>query len=141
MSVALPQYQFASRSNVYDQQENLEPTPDGTADIIKSMLQDFDKSFSSQGTPMTKFNNMVSSLLPIGRAVILEKSITEDGYDTARYTKQQDDIEKLMPAILDTVKTVLEISDQTTRDPTSSSAEVYSKPTKTSNFGTRFNSG
>ncbi|KAK3855558.1 hypothetical protein Pcinc_038054 [Petrolisthes cinctipes] len=112
MSVALPQYQFASTSNVDDQQGNLDLRSDGTADIIKYMLQDFDKSFSSQGTPMTKFNNIVSSLLPIGRAVILEKSITEDGYDTARHTKQQDDIEKLMPAILDTVKVILEDTPQ-----------------------------
>lgn len=88
--------------------EALEARSTGTADIIKYMLQDFNKALVSDGSPMTRMNKVVLSLMPMGRAAILEKSITEDGYEVERNVKRQDDLEKLMPAILDTVKTMVE---------------------------------
>ncbi|KAK4310363.1 hypothetical protein Pmani_018080 [Petrolisthes manimaculis] len=107
MSVALPQYQPTSTSNVNDQQGFMELRGEDTADMIKYGIQDFGKAFSSDGSTMTKITNIIESLLPLGRAVIIEKSLTEEGYDTERRTKQQEDIEILVPAILDTVETIL----------------------------------
>lgn len=130
-SVARPQHPTSSIVDL----ETLEARSTGTADIIKYMLQDFNKALTSDGTPMTRVNNLVLSLMPIGRTAILEKSITEDGYDTERNLKRQEDLEKLMPAILDTLKTMMEFPVQRT------STSLEDNGDSSSNYVKSFNRG
>lgn len=81
-----------------------------TADIIRDVLPKFNAAISSQqGSPMTRIENVVLSLLPIGEAAIAEKSEKYDDYDKEKYEKQQEDAEKIVPALLDTVKTLVQL--------------------------------
>lgn len=78
-----------------------------TADIIRDLLPNVNKALTSQGSPMSKIENVVLSLLPIGDAAIEEKSAKYDDYDKEKYEKQQEDAEKIVPSLLETVKTLV----------------------------------
>lgn len=81
-----------------------------TADIIRDVLPKFNAAISSsQGSPMTRLENVVLSLLPIGKAAIAEKSEKYDDYDKEKYEKQQEDAEKIVPALMDTVRTLVRL--------------------------------
>lgn len=78
--------------------------PSDTANIVGEFLPELTSGLTTdEGTPMDRIRKITLAFLPLARKVIEVRGKNNNGYDTRRYLKQQEQAEAIVPGIIDSV--------------------------------------
>ncbi|XP_047494588.1 uncharacterized protein LOC125042764 [Penaeus chinensis] len=85
--------------------------PSDTANIVGEFLPELASDLTTdEGTPMDRLRKITLAFLPLARKVIEVRGKNNNGYDTRRYLKQQEQAEAIVPGIIDSVAQLVNLA-------------------------------